>query len=181
MPIPIDPRKKPVAVQIHVKTGAGVDISWADGHESHFDFPYLRDNCPCATCNDERGKKQACGKQPRALRSATDVQAQAARAVGHTGRQLRHPDQLQRWPLHGHFQLRLSPFHVPLLSLRQGVPRLSGTLSSSLTPRLNLAGDAHLNRRRVPAAGSTSHSMRLSMAALAIGLTVAKSSSVLTW
>jgi DUF971 family protein len=59
MPIPIDQRKKPTAVKIHVKTGAGVDIAWADGHESHFDFPYLRDNCPCATCNDERGKKEA--------------------------------------------------------------------------------------------------------------------------
>lgn len=59
MPIPIDHRKKPTAVKIHVKTGAGVDITWADGHESHFDFPYLRDNCPCATCNDEREKKQA--------------------------------------------------------------------------------------------------------------------------
>lgn len=59
MPIPIDPRKKPTAVTIHVKTGAGVDITWADGHESHFDFPYLRDNCPCATCNDERAKKEA--------------------------------------------------------------------------------------------------------------------------
>jgi DUF971 family protein len=59
MPIPIDRRKKPTAVKIHVKTGAGVDITWADGHESHFDFPYLRDNCPCATCNDEREKKEA--------------------------------------------------------------------------------------------------------------------------
>jgi DUF971 family protein len=57
MPIPIDQRKKPTAVKIHVKTGAGVDITWADGHSSHYDFAYLRDQCPCATCNDERGKK----------------------------------------------------------------------------------------------------------------------------
>jgi len=57
MPIPIDQRKKPTAVKIHVKTGAGVDITWADGHSSHYDFTYLRDQCPCATCNDERGKK----------------------------------------------------------------------------------------------------------------------------
>jgi DUF971 family protein len=65
MPLPIDQRKKPASVKIHVKTGAGVDIAWADGHESHFDFPYLRDNCPCATCNDERGKKQAfAGSSP---------------------------------------------------------------------------------------------------------------------
>ena len=57
MPIPIDQRKKPTAVKIHVKTGTGVDITWADGHSSHFDFAYLREQCPCATCNDERGKK----------------------------------------------------------------------------------------------------------------------------
>jgi DUF971 family protein len=59
MPIPIDPRKKASSVRIHVSTGAGVDITWADGHQSHYDFAYLREECPCATCNDERGKKQA--------------------------------------------------------------------------------------------------------------------------
>jgi DUF971 family protein len=59
MPTAPDPRKKPTAVKIHVSTGAGVDISWADGHASHYDFPYLRDACPCATCNDEREKKNA--------------------------------------------------------------------------------------------------------------------------
>ena len=59
MPIPIDPRKKASNVKIHVSSGAGVDITWADGHESHYDFAYLREECPCATCNDERGKKQA--------------------------------------------------------------------------------------------------------------------------
>jgi DUF971 family protein len=59
MPIPIDPRGKATNVKIHVSTGAGVDITWADGHQSHYDFAYLREECPCATCNDERGKKQA--------------------------------------------------------------------------------------------------------------------------
>jgi DUF971 family protein len=59
MPIPIDPRKKASNVKIHVSTGAGVDVTWADGHQSHYDFAYLREECPCATCNDERGKKQA--------------------------------------------------------------------------------------------------------------------------
>ena len=58
MPLPIDQRKKPTAVKVHVKTGEGVDITWADGHCSHFDFPYLREHCPCATCNDERAKKE---------------------------------------------------------------------------------------------------------------------------
>jgi DUF971 family protein len=59
MPLPIDQRKKPTDVKVHVKTGAGVDITWADGHTSHFDFAFLRENCPCASCNDERGKKES--------------------------------------------------------------------------------------------------------------------------
>ena len=58
MPTPIDQRKKPASVKIHVSTGAGVDITWADGHASHYDFHYLREECPCATCRDERGEKQ---------------------------------------------------------------------------------------------------------------------------
>jgi DUF971 family protein len=57
MPSPLDVRKKPAAVKIHVSTGAGVDITWADGHSSHYDFSFLRDECPCATCNDERTRK----------------------------------------------------------------------------------------------------------------------------
>lgn len=59
MPTPPDPRKKPTSVKIHISSRAGVDISWADGHASHYDFAYLREECPCATCNDEREKKQA--------------------------------------------------------------------------------------------------------------------------
>src|SRR5438270_13517603 len=59
MPTPLDPRRKPTSVKVHVSSGAGVDITWADGHASHYDFEYLRDQCPCATCNDERAKKKA--------------------------------------------------------------------------------------------------------------------------
>lgn len=59
MPLPIDTRKKPTEIQVHVSTGAGVDITWSDGHRSHYDFAYLREHCPCATCNDERAKKAA--------------------------------------------------------------------------------------------------------------------------
>ena len=57
MPGPVDLRKKPTSVKIHVSTGKGVDIVWADGHASHYDFQFLRDHCPCATCNDERARK----------------------------------------------------------------------------------------------------------------------------
>ena len=97
MPLPIDQRKKPTSVRIHVKTGAGVDIAWADGHESHFDFPYLRDNCPCATCNDERGKKQAfagTGPAPSAVLPMfkPKPRAQSASQVGNYAIQINFND-----------------------------------------------------------------------------------------
>ena len=57
MPLPVDPRKKPAEVKVHVTSGEGVAIRWSDGHESRYTFPYLRDHCPCATCNDEREKE----------------------------------------------------------------------------------------------------------------------------
>jgi DUF971 family protein len=70
MPIPLHAGRKPTSVKIHVSTNAGVDITWADGHASHFDFPYLRDNCPCATCNDEREKKASLGEASAAFASS---------------------------------------------------------------------------------------------------------------
>ena len=57
MPPFFDSRKRPTGVQVHVSTGKGVDIQWSDGHASHFEFAYLREKCPCATCNEEREKK----------------------------------------------------------------------------------------------------------------------------
>jgi DUF971 family protein len=48
-------------VKVHLTTGTGVDIEWKDGHRSHYAFPYLRDACPCALCDEERGK---VGRQP---------------------------------------------------------------------------------------------------------------------
>jgi DUF971 family protein len=56
MPLPLDIRKKPVDVKVHVSTGAGVDITWSDAHTSHYGFAYLREHCPCATCREEREK-----------------------------------------------------------------------------------------------------------------------------
>ena len=57
MPIPQDVRKKPIDVKVRISTGEGIDVTWSDGHTSHYPFPYLRDLCPCALCNDEREKK----------------------------------------------------------------------------------------------------------------------------
>ncbi len=97
MPIPTDSRKKPESVKIHVSTGAGVDITWADGHASHYDFPYLRDQCPCATCNDERYKKEVMagsGVAPSALLPLfkPKPRAQSAKPMGNYAIQINFSD-----------------------------------------------------------------------------------------
>jgi len=51
----------PKSVKVHLTTGAGMDIEWTDGHVSHYSFVYLRDACPCAMCEEERGKS---GRHP---------------------------------------------------------------------------------------------------------------------
>ena len=43
MPIPMDVRKKPMDVKVHVTTGEGVTVTWSDGHLSRYPFHYLRD------------------------------------------------------------------------------------------------------------------------------------------
>jgi DUF971 family protein len=99
MPAPLDPRKKPSAIKIHVSTGAGVDITWSDGHTSHYDFPYLRDECPCATCNDERVKKSSFAAAGPASAAAAvlpmfkpKVSARSANAVGNYAIQITFSD-----------------------------------------------------------------------------------------
>jgi hypothetical protein len=32
MPVPIDARRKPASIKVHVSSGTGIDITWADGH-----------------------------------------------------------------------------------------------------------------------------------------------------
>lgn len=97
MPIPIDPRSKPTDVKIHVSTGAGVDIAWSDGHASHYDFAYLREHCPCATCNDERARKHAFASAGPASSGALPMfkprpRAQKATAVGNYAIQITFSD-----------------------------------------------------------------------------------------
>lgn len=99
MPSPIDQRKKPTSVKIHVSTNGGVDITWADGHASHYDFPYLRDECPCATCNEKRDKDREFANSAPALASSTvlpmfkpKARAQAATSVGNYAIQITFSD-----------------------------------------------------------------------------------------
>jgi DUF971 family protein len=96
VPLPLDSRKKPASVKVHVTTGEGVEIVWSDGHASRYDFPYLREHCPCALCNDEREKKEQ-GKSKIASGAALPmfkprVKAKAATAVGNYAIQIEFSD-----------------------------------------------------------------------------------------
>ena len=98
MPVELDPRKKPADVKVQVSTGAGVDIAWADGHRSHYDFAYLRDRCPCATCDDQRRKKAAAPVQGSGGPSSVlplfkpRPGARAAKSMGHYALQIEFTD-----------------------------------------------------------------------------------------
>ena len=72
-----------------------MDITWADDHTSHFDFAYLREECPCAMCNDERQKKQGAKFQAAAPASSSllplykpKLTAKSAHAVGNYALQI---------------------------------------------------------------------------------------------
>ncbi len=99
MPTPLDPRKKPNSIKVHVSSGAGVDITWADGHSSHYEFTYLREECPCATCNDLREKKQSLDATAPTLTSSPALpmfkpkpRAKAATQVGNYAIQISFSD-----------------------------------------------------------------------------------------
>jgi DUF971 family protein len=51
----------PLKVRVKKTEGTGVEIDWRDGHKSSWDFRWLRDACPCATCHEEREKT---GREP---------------------------------------------------------------------------------------------------------------------
>jgi DUF971 family protein len=100
MPIPIDVRKKPIGVKVHVSTGEGVEITWSDGHTSRYDFPYLRDHCPCALCNEERAKQETFGASTGSAGGSSAVlpmfkprvKAKSATAVGNYAIQIEFTD-----------------------------------------------------------------------------------------
>lgn len=89
-----DLRRKPSSVKIYVTTGEGVKIAWADGHASRYDFPYLRDRCPCAVCNDEREKKdqEKSKGMPLLPMYKERVKARAAKPVGSYAVQIEFSD-----------------------------------------------------------------------------------------
>ena len=72
----------PKSVKVNLTSGTGVDIEWKDGHRSHYTFPFLRDACPCALCDEERGKTQRePGEPPKAAPGALPMFKPAAKPL----------------------------------------------------------------------------------------------------
>ena len=91
MPLPdLSPRiaNDPKSVVVHLTTGTGLEIEWKDGHKSFYTFAFLREACPCALCEDERGKSGRKPGEPAKLAPGAlpmfkpIVKALAAEAVG---------------------------------------------------------------------------------------------------
>jgi len=59
---------QPASIKVHKSSGTTMEILWKDGHQSSYTFPYLRDACPCAMCDEEREKS---GRQPDEPASAS--------------------------------------------------------------------------------------------------------------
>ena len=55
----------PEKVRVLLSEGKGLEIDWQDGHKSAWTFAWLRDTCPCATCNEEREKEGRKPGQPK--------------------------------------------------------------------------------------------------------------------
>jgi DUF971 family protein len=55
------PVSDPKSVKVNITAGTGVVIEWKDAHVSSYTFPFLRDACPCALCDEERSNS---GRKP---------------------------------------------------------------------------------------------------------------------
>lgn len=51
----------PSRVRVRLSEGLGLEIDWADGHQSAWSFVWLRNACPCSSCTAEREKQ---GRRP---------------------------------------------------------------------------------------------------------------------
>jgi len=72
----------PRSVKVQKTTGQGMDIEWKDDHKSHYSFVWLRDACPCATCNEERGASgRKIGAPPKPKPGALPMFKEPARPV----------------------------------------------------------------------------------------------------
>ena len=88
----------PAKVRVLITEGRGLEIDWQDGHKSAWDFPWLRNACPCATCIEERSADSRQPGQPKSKRAellpmyAPPARPTSAQAVGRYAIQLNWQD-----------------------------------------------------------------------------------------
>lgn len=70
---------------IDISLSQGVTITWSDGHESKYTLEYLRNNCPCALCRND--KKSPAPPSPFPMFKA-NARLQGAQPVGRYAVQL---------------------------------------------------------------------------------------------
>lgn len=69
--------------EIDVERAEGIlRIRWADGHTSVFALPWLRANCPCATCREERREAIEVGSLRLLSGPPPSTQLETAELVG---------------------------------------------------------------------------------------------------
>jgi DUF971 family protein len=61
---------------VHIELNSGeraLLVRWSDGHESRFDWEYLRWRCPCAECSGEGGVPGVLASLPMFQPGQTDM------------------------------------------------------------------------------------------------------------
>jgi hypothetical protein len=116
---------EPARVRVQKTTGTGMEIDWKDGHQSSWNFTWLRDACPCATCHEERGAtgRKPGEPKPQPAGAAADVQSTGAAGVRFPRRPLRHQLSLERRPPERDLLLGLPSPPLPMRPVPAAEPR----------------------------------------------------------
>jgi DUF971 family protein len=73
---------RPLDITIERETKT-LQIQWADLHQSRYALAWLRANCPCATCREERRERSESGGLVIASGPPPSAQVVGAELVGH--------------------------------------------------------------------------------------------------
>lgn len=85
-------------IDIELKRSSHLRIVWDDGVETTIDLRTLRENCPCATCREQRGRREEASREnplrvlPAAAKLEDQIRALDAELAGHYALRIRWAD-----------------------------------------------------------------------------------------
>lgn len=88
--MPLPPSSRPLDLAFDRQAGV-LRVEWADGHKSEYGLRWLRANCPCASCREERRDARA-GDGLRLFTQLPSAELAAAALVGNYAVQLAWQD-----------------------------------------------------------------------------------------